>query len=144
MGQAMARRRSVTTTIPQSHIDLLTTKKAFAQLATLMPDGSPQVTPVWIDYDGSHILINTAKGRMKDRNMQERSSIAMSVSDPDNPYRYLGVRGRVVEITEEGADEHINKMSKKYLGKDVYPYRKSSAEVRRIYKVAPERVHVMG
>jgi PPOX class probable F420-dependent enzyme len=142
-GPSDGKEAPVTTPVPQSHVDLLTTKKAFAQLATLMPDGSPQVTPVWIDYDGTHILINSAKGRLKDRNMQERSTVAMSVSDPDNPYRYMGVRGRVVEITEAGADEHINKMAKKYLGKDVYPYR-SAGEVRRIYKVAPERVHTMG
>jgi PPOX class probable F420-dependent enzyme len=134
----------VTTSIPESHVDLLTTKKAFAHVATLMADGSPQVTPVWIDYDGTHILINSAKGRVKDRNMQVRSSVAMSVTDPDNPYRYLGVRGRVVEITEAGADAHIDKMAKKYLGKDVYPYRRSAEEVRRIYKVAPESVHTMG
>ena len=134
----------MTTSIPETHVDLLTTKKAFAHVATLMADGSPQVTPVWIDYDGTHILINSAKGRVKDRNMQVRSTVAMSVSDPDNPYRYLGVRGRVVEITEAGADEHIDKMAKKYLGKDVYPYRRSAEEVRRIYKVAPESVHTMG
>jgi PPOX class probable F420-dependent enzyme len=133
----------VTTTIPQSHVDLLTTKKALAHVATLMADGSPQVTPVWIDYDGTHILINSAKGRVKDRNMQARPRIALSVTDPDNPYRYVGIRGRVVEITETGADEHIDKLTKKYLNKDVYPYR-SGGEIRQIYKVTPESVHTMG
>src|ERR1017187_2996102 len=98
----------------------LFTKKAFANLGTLMPDGSPQVTPVWGDYDGTHILVNSAKGRVKDKNMRRDARVALAISDPENPYRYLEVRGRVVEITESGADAHINRLAKKYLGKDVY------------------------
>jgi PPOX class probable F420-dependent enzyme len=123
--------------IPQSHLDLFT-KKAFAHLATLMPDGKPQVNPVWVDYDGKYVLINTAEGRLKDKNMQRDGRVALSITDPDNPYRYLEVRGRVAQRTYEGADAHIDAMAKKYLGQDKYPFRKPG-EVRVIYKVTPER-----
>jgi PPOX class probable F420-dependent enzyme len=123
--------------IPQSHLDLFN-KKAFAHLATLMPDGKPQVNPVWVDYDGKYVLINTAEGRLKDKNMQRDGRVALSITDPDNPYRYLEVRGRVAQRTYEGADAHIDAMAKKYLGQDKYPFRKPG-EVRVIYKVTPER-----
>ena len=89
--------------IPANFHDLFR-KRAFADLATLMPDGSPQVTPVWCDYDGTHVLLNTAKGRQKDENIRRDPRITLCIPDPDNPYRYLEVRGRVVEITEKGAD----------------------------------------
>jgi PPOX class probable F420-dependent enzyme len=124
--------------IPDSHLDLFK-KKAFANLATLMPDGQPQVTPVWVDFDGHHVVINTAEGRQKDKNLKRDGRVALSVMDPDNPYRYLEVRGRVTERTLNGADQHIDAMAKKYLGKDTYPYRKAG-EVRVIYKVEP--VHI--
>jgi len=127
--------------IPDSHLDLFK-KKAFAHLATLMSDGKPQSTPVWVDYDGRHVVINTAEGRQKDRNMQRNGNVALSITDPDNPYRYLEVRGHVVERTHAGADQHIDAMAKKYLGKDKYPYRQPG-EVRVIYKVAPERTTSM-
>ncbi len=117
----------------------LFTKKAFANLATLMSDGSPQVTPVWVDYDGTNILVNSAKGRVKDKNMRGNPRVSLAISDPENPYRYLEARGRVVEITEAGADEHINRMAKKYLGKDVYPFRKPG-QVRVLYKIKVEKV----
>jgi PPOX class probable F420-dependent enzyme len=129
-------------TIPDKYLDLFN-KKAFANLATLMPDGSPQVTPVWCDYDGENVLINTAAGRVKDKNLQREPRVSLSILDPDNPYRYLEVRGRVVERTHEGADDHINKMAKKYLGVDVYPYR-NQGEVRILYKIKPERTSTMG
>jgi PPOX class probable F420-dependent enzyme len=129
-------------TIPQEFRDLLT-KKAFAHLATIMPDGSPQVTPVWIDFDGGHVRINSAKGRIKDKNMRRNGRVALAIQDPDNPYRYLAVRGRVEEITEAGADAHIDSLAKKYLGQDRYPYRQP-AEVRVIYRIRPERVSTMG
>jgi PPOX class probable F420-dependent enzyme len=128
--------------IPESHRDLLE-KKAFAHLATLMPDGSPQVTPVWCDRDGDFIRINTARGRQKDRNMSRDGRVALAISDPDNPYRYLEIRGRVVEITEQGADDHIDKLALKYMGKEKYPFRKAG-EVRVIYRIAPEHFHTMG
>ncbi|HTC14693.1 MAG TPA: PPOX class F420-dependent oxidoreductase [Steroidobacteraceae bacterium] len=124
------------TTIPQSHLDLFT-KKAFAHLATLMADGKPQTTPVWVDYDGERVVINTAEGRQKDKNMQRDGRVALSISDPDNPYRYLEVRGRVSERTHQGADQHIDAMAQKYLGQAKYPYRRPG-EVRVIYKVTPE------
>ncbi|MBS0577960.1 MAG: PPOX class F420-dependent oxidoreductase [Proteobacteria bacterium] len=123
--------------IPQSHADLLT-KKAFAHLVTLLPDGRPQSTPVWVDYDGRHVLINTAEGRLKDKNMQRDPRVALSVTDPDNPYRYLEVRGRVVERTKAGAEAHIDALAKRYLGQDKYPWR-GDKEQRVIYKVQPER-----
>jgi PPOX class probable F420-dependent enzyme len=122
--------------IPESHLDLFK-KKAFAHLATLMADGKPQTTPVWVDYDGKHVVINTAEGRQKDKNMQRDGRVALSISDPDNPYRYLEVRGRVSERTHQNADQHIDAMAKKYLGQDKYPYRRPG-EVRVIYKVTPE------
>jgi PPOX class probable F420-dependent enzyme len=117
----------------------LFTKKAFANLATLMPDGSPQVTPVWVDFDGTHVLVNTAKGRVKDKNMRANPRVSMAISDPENPYRYAEIRGTVAESTEAGADDHINKMAKKYLGQDVYPYRQPG-EVRVLYKIKVEKV----
>jgi PPOX class probable F420-dependent enzyme len=132
----------MTVTIPQEFRDLLA-KKAFANLATVMPDGSPQVTPVWFDFDGSHIRINSAKGRVKDKNMRRNPFVAMAIQDPDNPYRYLAVRGRVEEITEAGADAHIDSLAKKYLGQDRYPHRRPG-EVRVIYRIRPERVSSMG
>ncbi len=128
--------------IPEKYRDLFN-KKAFASLATLMPDGRPQVTPVWCDYDGSHILVNSAKGRVKDRNMRRDPRVSLAIIDPDNPYRYLEVRGRVVDVTEGGASDHIHKMAKKYLGVDKYPYAQPGEE-RVLYKIEPERFSSMG
>ena len=124
--------------IPDSHLDLFK-KKAFANLVTLMPDGQPQVTPVWVDFDGHQVVINTAEGRQKDKNLKRDGRVALSIMDPDNPYRYLEVRGLVRVRTLNGADQHIDAMAKKYLGKDTYPFRKPG-EVRVIYKVEP--VHI--
>jgi PPOX class probable F420-dependent enzyme len=128
--------------IPDAYADIFK-KTAFAHLATLMPNGQPQVTPVWIDYDGRHILFNTAEGRQKDKNLQRDKRVSLSMTDPDNPYRYLEVRGQVVERTKSGADQHIDKMAKKYLGKDKYPFRQEG-EVRVIYKIDPQHVTKMG
>src|SRR5580765_4833906 len=125
-------------TIPEKFKDLFT-KVAFAHLATSMADGSPQVTPVWVDYDGSHVRVNSAKGRLKDKNMRRDKRVAFSIQDPENAYRYIAVRGEVVEITEQGADAHIDALAKKYLGKDRYPFR-GPGEVRVIYKIRPEKV----
>jgi len=126
-------------TIPASHTDILS-KPAFAHLATLNPDGSPQVTPVWVDFDGTHVVVNTARGRVKANNLAREPRVALSIADPENPYRYLGIQGRVVEMTETGGDAHIDKMAKKYLGKDTYPFR-APGEVRVIVKIAPDKVH---
>ena len=122
--------------IPDSHLDLFQ-KKAFANLATLMPDGQPQVTPVWVDYDGRYVIINTAANRQKDKNLQRDKRVAMAIMDPDNPYRYLEVRGHVAERTLDGADRHIDAMAKKYLGKDKYPF-SQPGEVRVLFKIEPE------
>jgi PPOX class probable F420-dependent enzyme len=129
-------------TIPDQYKDLLQ-KKAFAHLGTIMKDGSPQVTPVWFDDDGTHIRVNSAKGRWKDKNMRNRPKVALSILDPENPYRYMQIRGAVVEVTENGADAHIDSLAKKYLGQDKYPFRQPG-EVRVIYKIAIERVTTMG
>ena len=129
-------------TIPEKYQDLLQ-KKAFAQLATLMPDGSPHVAPVWFEYDGKDILVNSAKGRVKDKNMRRDPRVAIAIIDPENPYRYVEIRGRVAEIVEQGADAHIDKMAKKYLGVDKYPYRQAS-ETRVMFKIKPEHTSTMG
>jgi len=128
--------------IPEKYRDLFN-KRAFAALSTLMPDGRPQVTPVWCDLEGGLVIFNSAKGRQKDKNVRRDPRVALAIIDPDNPYRYLEIRGRVVEITEEGADAHIDKMAKKYLDADKYPYRQSG-EVRVLYKVQPEHTSMMG
>jgi PPOX class probable F420-dependent enzyme len=130
------------TTIPATHQDLLQ-KPAFASLATLNSDGSPQVTPVWFEYDGQHIVVNTARGRVKDRNLRREPRVALSIMDPANPYRYLGIQGRVAEMTENGADAGIDRLAKKYLGKDKYPWRGPN-EVRVLVKIIPDKVHTMG
>jgi PPOX class probable F420-dependent enzyme len=128
--------------IPDKYRDLFT-KRAFASLGTIMPDGRPQVTPVWCDVEGDRVLINSAKGRQKDKNVRRDPRVSLAIIDPDNPYRYLEIRGSVVEITEQGANEHIDKMAKKYLDADKYPYGQPG-EVRVIYKIQPEHVNVMG
>lgn len=111
----------------------------FGHLATLMADGSPQVSPVWVDYDGTHILVNTAEGRAKPRNVRRDPRVAVSIADQQNPYSSATIRGRVVEITHEGADAHIDKLAKKYMGQDRYPYR-APAEQRVIFKIEPDHV----
>jgi PPOX class probable F420-dependent enzyme len=128
-------------TIPASHADLLT-KPTFAHLATVNADGSPHVTPVWVDFDGTNVIINTARGRVKAKNIARQPRVALAIGDPENPYRYLGIQGRVVEMTENGGDAHIDKLARKYIGKD-YPFR-APGEVRIIVKIAPEKVHTNG
>lgn len=130
--------------VPANFHNLLSDeKKTFVYLATLMPDGSPQVTPVWFNTDGETILLNSARGRVKDRNMRTRPKVALCIADPDNPYRYLQIQGKVIEITEEGADEHIDALMFKYRGKRKYPY-KQPGEVRVIYRVQIEKVDAHG
>lgn len=114
-----------------------------ANIATVMPDGTPQLTPVWIDTDGTHVIFNTAEGRQKTRNLQRNARVAVSVVDRANPYRWLSVRGRVVEMTHDGADAHIDAMAKKYLNQDAYPWR-NAAEQRVIVKILPERLTGQG
>jgi PPOX class probable F420-dependent enzyme len=107
-----------------------------ANVATVMADGTPQVTPVWIDTDGEHVLFNTAKGRVKHRNLVRNPKVAISVVDRNDPYRLVVLRG-TAEFIEEGADAHIDKLAKKYLDADTYPWRKET-EQRVIVKVTPE------
>jgi PPOX class probable F420-dependent enzyme len=128
--------------IPDQYLDLLQQKKAFADLATLMPDGTPQVTPVWFDYDGRFVRVNTARGRVKARNLKAGAAVALSIMDPDNPYRYIQIRGRVARATETGAAAHIDALAKKYLGKDKYPFSKPG-EVRVMFEIEPAAVQVM-
>jgi PPOX class probable F420-dependent enzyme len=127
--------------IPDSHADIFS-KPAFAHIATVGTNGMPQVTPVWIDYDGTHILFNTARGRIKDRKLQANPVIALSILDPDDAYRYVGIQGTVVGDTEDGAVEHIHALSRKYTGRDYAHLR--AGEVRVIYKILPTRVWTMG
>jgi len=123
----------------QDYADLLQQKRAFAHLATAMPDGAPQVTPVWIDYRDGRVLVNTAKGRVKSRNMHPGSHVALSIADPDNPYRYVQIRGVVARVRDEGADAHIDFLAKKYLDADKYPFAQPGEE-RVIYEIEPQRV----
>ena len=116
---------------------------AFCQLATLMPDGSPQNTQVWADTDGEHILINTAQGRQKERNVQRDPRVALNVVDPTNAWRVGMVRGRVVEVTTEGADELIDQLAKKYLNEETYPFRRPE-EVRVTLKILPDKINEIG
>ena len=127
---------------PDKYMDLFQ-KKAFGAFTTLMPDGSPQTTPVWVDYKNGEVWVNSALGRQKDKNVRREPRVAVSIQDPENPYRYVEVRGKVKEITEKGADEHIDAMAKKYLGQDKYPFRQPG-EKRVLYKIAIDKAVPMG
>ena len=130
--------------IPESHLDLLKDeKKAFLFLATIMSDGSPQLTPIWFNTDSEYVLINSAKDRVKDRNMRIRPQVALCIQDPSNPYRYLQIRGKVVEFTIEGADDHIDALTLKYRGIPKYPSRQPS-EQRVMYKIQIVKVDAHG
>lgn len=131
------------TSIPAKYLDLLTEKVALANLATVMADGTPQVTPLWFDWKDGRIRVNTARGRVKASNMSRNPNVALSVVDPVNGYRYIQIRGKVVRETQEGADAHIDSLAKKYLGKDTYPFR-NPAEQRVTYEIEPLSVQVMG
>ena len=120
---------------PEEYQDLLDDKsKAMLYLATIMPDGSPQVTPVLFSTEGEYILVNTNEGRVKDKNMKARQKVAMTIQDPNKIYRYLGVRGEVVSYTTEGADEHINMLSIRY---DDEPWTYKETQRRIIFKIKP-------
>jgi PPOX class probable F420-dependent enzyme len=122
-----------------TEVEQLLSGKNFASFATLMNDGSPHVAPTWVDYDGDMILINTAAGRIKEKNVNSDKRVALSVYDSSNPYNMVTIRGKVTEIIEQDADSHIDKLAKKYLGLDSYPFR-SPDEKRIILKIKPERV----
>lgn len=132
--------------VPESHRDLLD-GPIVVGLVTVMPSGQPQATPVWCSYDGSHVWVNTARGRQKDRNMQRFERVTVLAIDPKNPYRWMEIRGRVDEITEEGALDHINQLSKVYRGWDDYYLKMPQLrgkETRVIYKIKPAKINVRG
>ncbi|HJL52189.1 MAG TPA: PPOX class F420-dependent oxidoreductase [Arenicellales bacterium] len=112
-------------------------KKSFAHLALVLADGTPQCTPLWFDYDGTHLIINSARGRVKDKAMRQSPHVALAISDPDDPYRYIQIRGQVTEITEQGARDMIDHLSEKYLGK---PFDHGDDEIRVTYKILPESI----
>jgi len=129
--------------IPEKFNDLVSDQtKAFASVATVLKDGSPQVTPVWFDTAGDLIRINTASGRVKSRTLQEGRKVALSIMDPANPYRYMQIRGTVKKVTTDGADAHIDKLAQKYMGTD-YPFRQAG-ESRILIEIVPESVQTMG
>ena len=116
--------------------------KNFATVATVMGDGRPQASVVWIHTDGPHIVFNTAEGRVKPRNMRRDARVAIAVFDMENPYLQAMIQGRVVAMEHEGAEENIDAMTKKYLGLDSYPHRREG-EQRVIVRIAPEKVALM-
>ena len=132
----------MSTSFPEKYLDLFQ-KKSFGAFTTLMPDGSPQTTPVWVDLKDGDIWVNSALGRQKDKNVRRDARVAVTIIDADNPYRYVEVRGKVKEITQTGADAHIDAMAKKYLGQDKYPFRQPGEE-RVIYKIAIGKAVPMG
>src|SRR3974390_244462 len=129
--------------IPDNYLDLMQQKKAFANLATIMADGSPQVTPVWFDYTDGMIRVNTAKGRVKSRTLRPGAPVALAIMDPDNAYRYIQIRGRVRRTVEQGDDADIHLLAKKSLGKDTSPFRQPG-EIRVMYEIEPTAASGMG
>jgi PPOX class probable F420-dependent enzyme len=128
--------------IPATHVDILE-KKGFAHVATIGPDGAPQSSPVWYGWDGEHLLFSQTTGRQKYRNLKRHPEVALSVTDPDNPYRYLEIRGRVESIDEDPDNRFINSMAKKYLGEDVYPW-PQPGDHRVVVKVHPSHTTTQG
>ena len=120
---------------PEQFLDLIKPEtKAFLFLATVNSKGVPQLTPIWLDTDGEYILVNTNEGRIKDRNMKNNENVAMVIQDPNDPYRYLGMQGKVASYTTEGADEHINMLSLRY---DEKPWKYREGQKRIIFKIQP-------
>tara|TARA_B100000809_G_C14780058_1_gene402606 strand:+ start:211 stop:609 length:399 start_codon:yes stop_codon:yes gene_type:complete len=132
----------MSTVIPEKYQDLLSwDKRAFANLALSLKDGTPHVTPLWFDYDGEYVILNSARGRVKDKAMRRSGLVAMAISDPENPYRYIQIRSRVVDFTEEGAREMIDHLSMKYTGGLYDGY---GGEIRVTYKFVPDLISCMG
>jgi PPOX class probable F420-dependent enzyme len=113
--------------------------KNFAHVATINPDGSPQVSPVWVGIEGDTVTFNTAAGRVKPRNLERDGRVAVSIINQENPYENVLVQGKVSEITEDGADEEIDALAKRYMDVDEYPYRQPG-EVRLVVRIEPEKV----
>ncbi|PSQ09104.1 PPOX class F420-dependent oxidoreductase [Halobacteriales archaeon QS_5_68_33] len=127
--------------IPESYHDLFE-RRTFAHFSTVMPDGTPQVTPVWVDYDAGRgrLLVNTARGRQKERNVAANPKVGASMLDPEDPYRWLSVRGEVTAVTEEGAVEHIDELARRYMDVEEYPNHDTEDAPRVIVEVRPDRV----
>jgi PPOX class probable F420-dependent enzyme len=133
----------VSNRMPESYRDLLRDDvKAFAFLATTMPDRSPQVTPLWFDVEGETLCVNTARGRTKDRNIAARPKVALAIIDPSNPYRYVQIRGTVLETREQGAADHIRRLSHKYRGTPDFAI--PTGQVRVTLRIRPDRVSAQG
>jgi PPOX class probable F420-dependent enzyme len=128
----------VTVELPKDLLELLE-RPSVCHLATLMPDGSPQLTQTWVDTDGTHIVINTVQGHQKLRNIARDPRVAMTVSDRDQPGRYFHIRGRVVEVTTNGAAEHIDTLSQRYLGRP-YPWFGGRDQIRVLLRIEPHRI----
>ena len=128
--------------LPELAIKLLREGRNFGTVATLMADGSPQASVVWVDTDGKNVIFNTAEGRFKIKHLRRDPRAAVVVYNADMPYQQVMIRGKAIEFTHEGADEHINKLAKKYLDLEEYPYRQPG-EQRVIIKIEPERVGIM-
>ena len=128
-------------TIPAAFHDLFD-EQTFAHVATMMPDGTPHVTPVWVDYavDSERVLINTVRGRRKERNVRSDPKVGVSMTDPEDPYRFVSVRGEVVAITEDGAVEHIDELAGRYMGVDEYPNKGQEDGARVIVEIRPDHV----
>lgn len=124
--------------LPDALLDLLR-RPSPCFLSTLMPDGSPQMTQTWVDTDGRDVLINTVRGHQKVRNVERDPRVALNVADPDDPSRYFEVRGRVTEVTEDGAREHIDELSQRYIGRS-YPWFGGRDQVRLLVRISPEKV----
>jgi PPOX class probable F420-dependent enzyme len=124
--------------LPDALLDLLR-RPSPCFLSTLMPDGSPQMTQTWVDTDGRDVLINTVRGHQKVRNVERDPRVALNVADPDDPSRYFEVRGRVTEVTEDGAREHIDELSQRYIGRP-YPWFGGRDQVRLLVRITPEKV----
>lgn len=132
----------MTNLIPESHQQFFE-QPIIANLGTIMPDGRPQVNPVWVDYDGTYVRFSTLQGSQKDKNLKARKFATFLLVDPQNPYSYIEVRGQVAETVTEGADEFINALSKKYLELDEYPNRREG-DVRLTYKIKLDKVNAFG
>ncbi len=128
--------------LPENLVDLLH-RPCICFVTTLMPDGSPQITETWADTDGKHIIVNTVQGHQKVRNVERDPRVALAIADPEKPSRYIAVRGRVLELTEHGAAEHIDRVAQKYLGRP-YPWFGGRDQIRVIMRIEADRVRFAG
>ncbi|MFW5939829.1 MAG: pyridoxamine 5'-phosphate oxidase family protein [Halolamina sp.] len=129
--------------IPESHVDIFESE-AFAHFSTVGPDGVPHVTPVWVDHeDREYVLVNTARGRRKEKNVRQNPNVGLSVCDPADPYRYVAVRGEA-ELTEDGATEHIDELARRYFDVDEYPHHGEESGPRVLIKIPTERIMTSG